>query len=328
MIECSQINKQKSLYGEPKYNPDLRNNFVKEAFTTVKATLIEPLREHDKNGIYEATMMYTTQKDGRPGASGYFGVQWKGLSFQKDMLLFSIWDKKSGQTVTSYALPNHLNCKRNCNDCAVHGQLEGTTGTKCYFNLPQKLQEGDELILKVEREPVETLEFDQGQYIGHVWTVKINYVSGPNKENFMVDQFNLDGEEDFVLGRILFSEDNLAVGEESTGGINRFSMFHEHLGCTPCNSFAFEADRFGPYVTKAIDNGNLPELVEGDASFSCAWNSLGNCTCRSFDVKSYQFGGFTFQTGPGYLPHWEDVRSKSRMYWTDGKEQHARDGKS
>ena len=28
----------------------------------------------------------------------------------------------------------------------------------------------------------------------------------------MVDQFNLDGDEDFVLGRILFSEDNLAVG--------------------------------------------------------------------------------------------------------------------
>jgi len=108
-------------------------------------------------------------------------------------------------------------------------------------------------MLKVEREPVEKLEFDQNQYRGHVWKVKVKYVNGPNKENFMIDQFNLDGKEDFVLGGILFSEDDLAVGEESTGGINDFGMFHEHIGCTTCNSFAFEAERSGPYVTKAID---------------------------------------------------------------------------
>ena len=267
-------------------------------------------------------MMHTTQKDGSSGASGYFGVQWKGATWENDMLLFSIWDKKSGSTVTSYALPNHPNCKRNCNDCSE----EETTGTKCYFNLPQPLQEGDELMLKVEREPVESLAYGQNQYKGHVWKVKLSYVSGPNKANFMTDQFGLKRNEEFVIGRILFADDNLALGEESMGGINGFSMFHEHIGCTPCNSFAFEVDRFGPYVTKAIDNDNLPELLEGDATFTCSWNTLGDCTCRSFDVKSFSFGGFRFQTGPGYLPHWEDLRSKSKMYWTDGAKQHARDG--
>jgi len=318
---CTQANKAKSIYGEPKYNPELKYNYVKEAYTTVKATLVEPLRRHNRNGIYEATMMHTTQKDGSSGASGYFGVQWKGATWENDMLLFSIWDKKSGSTVTSYALPNHPNCKRNCNDCFE----EETTGTKCYFNLPQLLQEGDELMLKVEREPVESLAYGQNQYKGHVWKVKLSYVSGPNKANFMNDQFGLKRNEEFVIGRILFADDNLALGEESIGGINGFSMFHEHIGCTPCDSFAFEVDRFGPYVTKAIDNDNLPELLEGDATFTCSWDTLGDCTCRSFDVKSFSFGGFRFQTGPGYSPHWEDLRSKSKMYWTDGDKQHARD---
>ena len=275
--------------------------------------------------------MYTIQKNGRKGAGGYFGVQWKGASWNNDMLLFSIWDYpsfwQSGSNVKSYALPNHPNCKRNCNDCQVHGQVEGTTGTKCYFNLPQKLQEGDELMLKVEREPVENLEYDGRRYMGHVWKVKVSYISGPNKDNFMVDQFSLDDGEEFVLGRILLSDNDLALGEESEGGINGMSLFHEHIGCTPCNSFAFEVDRTGPFVTKAVDNNNLPTLVEGDASFHCGWNTLGNCTCRSFDVKSYEFGGFNFQTGPGYSPHW-NVRSSTRMYWTDGKGKHAKDGNS
>ena len=300
------------MYGTPKYNPDIKYNYVTEAYTTVKATVVEPLREHNKNGIYQATQIYTTQKNGRSGVSGYFGVQWKGPSWEKDMVLFSIWDK------TTYALPNHPNCKRNCNDCSE----DKTTGTKCHFNLPQRLQEGDELMLKIEREPVESLVYNQRQYKGHVWQVKLSYVNGPNKDNFMFDQFGLDSDEDFVIGRILFAEDNLALGEESTGGINYLSNFHEHIGCTPCNSFAFEVDRFGPYVTKAIDNENLPELVEGYASANCP-----DCTCHSFDVKSYKFGGFRFQTGPGYSPHWKDLQSESRMYWTEKGEQHARDGK-
>ena len=188
------------MYGKPKYSPDLRNNYAIEAFTTVKATLVEPLREHNKNGIYEATMMYTTQNNGNQGASGYFGVQWKGVSWSKDMLLFSIWDKKSGSTVTSYALPD------------------------------------DKII----------------------------------------------------------------------------SLFKRKSDDKACN----------------LDNDNIPTLVEGDATFGCTWNTLGNCTCRSFDVKSYEFGGFTFQTGPGYDPHWDDVRLKSNMYWTEGGQQHARDGKN
>ena len=146
----------------PTYNPDLNYNHATEAYTTVKATVVEPLREHNRNGIYQATQMHFTQKNGRPGVSGYFGVQWKG-GLQKDMLLFSIWDKTSGSTVLSYALPNHPNCKRNCNDCSE----DKTTGTKCFFNLPQRLQEEDELMLKIEREPVERLEYNQRQYIGH-----------------------------------------------------------------------------------------------------------------------------------------------------------------
>ena len=32
---------------------------------------------------------------------------------------------------------------------------------------------------------------------------------------------------------------------------------NEHLGCAPCGSFKFEAERSGPYIQEAIDNNDL-----------------------------------------------------------------------
>ena len=54
------------------------------------------------------------------------------------------------------------------------------------------------------------------------------------------------------------------------------SNFHEHLGCTPCDSFPFESVRKGPFVRQKARPGNdMPQLVEGWAHFGCDWNSLG-----------------------------------------------------
>ena len=80
---------------------------------------------------------------------------------EQDMLLFSVWDvRNGGPSVIPLPTPNEesrneadLNCKRNCNDCAVHGDFTPIgTGVKCFYNLPRKLEEGDELTLKIERE--------------------------------------------------------------------------------------------------------------------------------------------------------------------------------
>ena len=97
--DCNQENKQKSLYLKNYYEPSLDSDPATEISTSIVATLVEPLREHNKNGIYEATQIHTRQADGRNGLGGYFGVQWKGQSTQADTLLFSIWDEKDEKAI-------------------------------------------------------------------------------------------------------------------------------------------------------------------------------------------------------------------------------------
>ena len=97
--DCNQENKQKSLYLKNYYEPSLDSDPATEISTSIVATLVEPLREHDKNGIYEATQIHTRQADGRNGPGGYFGVQWKGTSSKADTLLFSIWDEKDEKAI-------------------------------------------------------------------------------------------------------------------------------------------------------------------------------------------------------------------------------------
>ena len=89
--DCNQQNKAKSLYGHPVYNPSLSHNPITQAYTTVKGMLVEPLRTHGHNGIFEATQMHTIQYNGEKGCGGYFGVQWIGKHSKHDQILFSIW---------------------------------------------------------------------------------------------------------------------------------------------------------------------------------------------------------------------------------------------
>ena len=105
------------------------------------------------------------------------------------MLIFSVWDAKRNGAVTSRVMPmptpseeargeTDLQCKRNCNDCAVHGHFTTDgTGVKCFYNLPRNIEEGDELTLKIEREPVQSTT---GGFRGHVWRVSLEYTGGPN----------------------------------------------------------------------------------------------------------------------------------------------------
>ena len=331
---CTQANKAKTLYLKNSYEPELYD--VTEASTSIKATLVQPLRQHDQNGIYEATTFGTKQKNGDVGAAGYFGVQWKGSTYNPDMLIFSVWDAKRNGAVTSRVMPmptpseeargeTDLQCKRNCNDCAVHGHFTTDgTGVKCFYNLPRNIEEGDELTLKIEREPVQSTT---GGFRGHVWRVSIEYTGGPNG-NFMREQFPQDNPNTpFVIGRILFDDGGLSNGGNSPQGIHRLSNFHEHIGCTPCGSFPFEAVRRGPFVLRtARGGGNLPRLAEGEAEFSCKWAELGSCTCRKFDAQSFDFGEITFKTGGGnHVPHW-NPRENSRMFWMEGGVEVSRDG--
>ena len=285
------MNKQKALYGFPKYSPTLRESPAIKAYTTVKGVLVNPLREYRNRGIFAATMMRTLLDNGNRGCGGYFGVQWLGK--KKDQLLFSIWDRKSSDpTPKSRALPLHPNCKRNSND----GPNEN--GCQCKVVLPEseKLKEGEELTLTVQREPVQTADYHDVTYKGHVWKVEFT------REDEVV-----------TLGRILFTDPDLDIGDESNGGIYSTSFFHEHIGCTPCGSFGFAVERTGLYITETAGNKEVPQLVRMYGNMNCPWRS-GNCTCRSLDITSDGFGSVTFETGSeGLSPHW-NVKEKVLVY--------------
>ena len=256
----------------------------------MKGVSVEPLRIYGGHGIYAATMMHTTQSDGKHGCGGYFGVQWLGA--KNDKLLFSIWDNKlaTGE-VNCRALPMHANCYRNGNDS--HDE----NGSQCQIILPEQLKEGEELVLSVERGPVESTAYNQVTYHGHVWTIMF-----------------IQHEQVIPLGRMLFTDKDLVIGDESSGGITGMSFFHEHIGCTPCGSFAFEAQRKGPFITQTAGNTELPELQGMTGEFGCNWNTLGNCTCRALDIESEEFGSVNFLTGSeGLVPHW-DVRETVKIY--------------
>ena len=200
-----------AMHGKFEYTPSLggshnSHNYALEVFTTVKANLIEDLGQGI--GSFEATELIVRKKPGNNAHyyHGYFGVQYRGRN-EDDTLLYSIWDNK--KNTGSYksdkkAIPFHENCYRNCNDCSH----KNSTGTQCRFVFPKKLDEGDELKFTIERGPVETKfqeEFSRN-FTGHIWTVSLSYSDGPNKETFMSDQFNLEKDDEFILGQILFSE--------------------------------------------------------------------------------------------------------------------------
>ena len=85
--DCNQQNKAKALYGHPVYRPSLSNHPITQAYTTVKGMLVEPLRTHGSNGIYEAIQLHTIQYNGEKGCGGYFGVQWIGKHSKHDQIL-------------------------------------------------------------------------------------------------------------------------------------------------------------------------------------------------------------------------------------------------
>jgi hypothetical protein len=334
--ECSRTNRAISLFGAPNYKPTLKTNPVTKAYTTVKGISVSGLREYGKRGIYHATTFRAqdniSSREG-DGSGGYFGVQW--INGKRDQLLFSVWDRK--QNKDRFALPLHSNCKRNCNDCGgtINGKKK-STGTQCKFQLPKRLEENDELKLTIEREEVQSVEYEgtthSGQqlenimYNGHVWKVSVEYVSGPNKETFMTDQFKLGEDDVFTLGRILFTENDLEVGQESSGGIVRFNMFHEPIGCTPCDAFNFEVERSGPYIQQAIDSSNIPKIEEGFTGIGYNNHLQQLSSCKDFDIKSCEFGKIIFQTGPGYTPTRSKKRvEKEKLYWTEEGQKLARD---
>ena len=213
---CNQLNKQKALYGQFDFEPSLSASPATDVVVEVIWGDPTSLRTHGNNGIYDAFMTYFL-----PGMKGYFGVQIKGGASNKDMLLFSVWDKDPGETAWAAALPRHPNCARNCNDCAVHKgpkkAPDSSTGTKCFVEIPDGV-EGTTFQLRIRRVGVDVKAsmYDK-EWIG---------------DEYEVTAVDKETGKSWIVGRQLLANQNQ--------GIQRMSTFHEHIGCTTCRAFHFK----------------------------------------------------------------------------------------
>ena len=95
--DCNETSKQKALYAYFDHEPSLEDAPAFEIESEVTWTNVTSLRTWNKNGIYDAFMVYLAASPGKEAMSGYFGVQAKTGNASRDMLLFSLWDKNPGE---------------------------------------------------------------------------------------------------------------------------------------------------------------------------------------------------------------------------------------
>ena len=139
-VICDQSNKQKAMYAKFSHLPSLKNVPALHVIADVIWDDLEPLRAYGARGLFQAW----TFGWGAGLPSGYCGPQAtaKGQD-TNEQVLFSLWDGGFGKNAHPDdwrpALPDHRNCQRNCNDCAVHSGRtapDGSTGTQCKVRSP------------------------------------------------------------------------------------------------------------------------------------------------------------------------------------------------
>ena len=130
---CNQQNTQTATYAYFEHEPPLSQVPALDMIGEVVVGELDSLEAYGDRGIYSAFMLYWKA----PSPRGYMGPQViakRLISGEPQQVLFSLWDHKPGEAGWLPAIPDHENCKRNCNDCAVHtGEVhdDGSTGTQC-----------------------------------------------------------------------------------------------------------------------------------------------------------------------------------------------------
>jgi hypothetical protein len=241
------FDKQKSLYIEPNYTNSLKNQNSYNVEVSVSWDSIDELRDHGKNGIYEAVTIGIAN-----GPSGYFGAQLFGNGGKdtKDMILFSFWDNDTMAVPINDGIDG--SCKRNCQDGFCGGE---DNGTKCTLLYP--MEAGTEYTMNMQRvEEFVTIESQSGS----VWELSVKNQKTQVRK---------------VVGRMLF------VNVDK--GINRMKYFHEHLGLTPCQSFHIKTT----ITPKILDAANVITsayaTVIGGAEYTCqSYDVSGDKDSQSF----------------------------------------------
>ena len=290
---CTAATKQKALYLHYDIEPPLSAEPATDISVEHVWNSTSKLRAFGANGVFASQPIGTVD-----GPSGYFGSQATGKG--PGALLFSlwdaVWDKHPNASVlahcasgaagpnTTWCLRKHSfplspNCHRHCLDCGLHPGWHNTSGTQCSISLPDGVADGDSFRFRLFRSKpygaTLTPPASDGcglSYTGSEWTLTaVKFSNGVEAQTFTVGHVFL---------------------EETRGGISRFGAFHEHIGCTPCDSFYESEVRRGPWI--AAPNPRSVKSIGFTAP---------NCSCKLFDVELGLPGpGAQISTGPGTGP--------------------------
>ena len=267
---CNQQNKQKAVYAYFEHEPPLSEVPALDMIGDIVVGELDSLEAYGNRGIYSAFMLNWNE----PSPGGYMGPQVTAkrlISGADQQVLFSLWDQDPGEDTWLPAIPDQENCKRNCNDCAVHtGEVhdDGSTGTQCKVFIPRYANQ--ELRMRVRRVEAEGSREMYGRtWTGGVWEVTVQ---------------DLGTGDVWTVGRQLLAE--------QTGGIIRTSAFNEHIGCTPCDAFDQSEVRRGPWVLEP--NGTT--LVGATSRYTKTRED--GFTCHRHAITSDAFGAVTFASGP------------------------------
>jgi hypothetical protein len=245
---------------------------------------------------YGADGVYAAQPIGfKHSVSGYFGSQ---ITSTSGALLFSIWDKGisrhpaanltcGGPNATwcnhLHAFPLSSTCHRHCLDCGLHPGWHNTTGTQC--SISRTFKDGDQILFRLFRSATNSTYDDNSTGFkrtlrGSEWTLTAAVSTRELRRSGT--PANAD-----VLGRMFF--------EGAFEGLDRFSAFHEHFGCTPCHAFYESEIRSGPWVAS-------PSPRSPSISFTRT-NSTAPDHCEAYEVDILPGPAAQFRTGPGTGPH-------------------------
>lgn len=287
-LACNQGNKQKSVYTKFDFEPSLNERNLYDVETKIEWTNFARLREYGSNGIYQAMRFMMALK---PGAvkqfGGYMGPQIKGQGENAPlggMHLFSMWDTHKPNVDGSSPSGRRLvipaadpgQCMRNCQDCGLHPELAAaalTTGTQCKLD-GFTVDDGSAFVYRIHMSNSHASSMYDGQlYSGTEWEVVVT---------------DLSTHEVFVLGRVLLE------GDTQSQGINLWTNFHEHLGCTPCDAFYESTTVTGPFIREPQGAHKISRVyVEPPKS---------EYTCRLFRTVGLSNFAVLIETGPGVAP--------------------------
>ena len=290
---CTAANKQKALYLEYDIQPSLADEPATDISVEHVYKSTQHLNSYGKNGVFASQPIHTAD-----GPSGYFGSQ---VTPGKGTLLFSLWDAQldkrpnastlarcdsgvAGPNRTwclhKHSFPLSANCHRHCLDCGLHPGWHNTSGTQCSVSLDEGIADGESFRFRLYRAAAygATLTPPAPDGCGLTYTGSI----------WQLDAVRVDpaGEsKTYMVGKVFL--------EETQGGIVRFSAFHEHIGCTPCDAFFESEIRRGPWI-------NAPR----QRTVSSVGFSAPDCECRLFNVTLLPDRiSAQISTGPGsYTP--------------------------